>query len=97
MTGQGAPDRVFNVTAHATGTLTASISSASFDVLLWASTTCTNANASLACAVPADGGSRTTLSFPVEEGKNYYVFVDGAAVGSESTPEGTFRITFSID
>ncbi len=93
-TGSTAPDRVFRVIAHKTGTLDVVTSDADFAMLLYASTSCSpTANTAIACANNnADAGAET-LSFGVEAGKTYHVFVDGHGTGIR---EGAFRISFQI-
>ncbi|AKV00967.1 Multiple EGF-like-domain protein 3 precursor [Labilithrix luteola] len=96
--GAAASDRVFAVTTHKTGTLTAKTSNTAFNNLLYASTACRDRNKNegdnlqLACANASSGTEGETLTFPVEDGKTYTVFVDGVL-----TAEGTFTIGFSIE
>lgn len=95
-TGGGASDRVFSVVAHATGTLTVAATDVNYDAFLYASETCASTGdvTTLACVNGANGTAVETLRFPVDAGKTYAVFVDGAGVGAGTT--GNFRVTFSI-
>lgn len=96
--GSAASDRVFAITAHKTGTLTAKTTNTAFNNLLYASTTCHDRNKNqgendqLACANASSGTEGETLTFPVEDGHTYTVVVDGVL-----TDEGTFTIGFSIE
>ena len=51
-----------------------------------------------ACANKVDGIGIERLTFPVDVGKSYFVFVDGALPTSldSSLLQGNFRITFAI-
>lgn len=95
-TGDMAPDRIFRVVAHATGTMKVTTSNLDFDVFLWASATCVlDEGAYLVCADGPNAANNDSLSFAVQAGKTYYVYVDGA--GSDGgTEQGHFRVTFSI-
>ncbi|HVH46191.1 MAG TPA: hypothetical protein VM925_27765, partial [Labilithrix sp.] len=96
-TGSTASDRVFRVTAHKAGTMTVTVSDASYNVFLWASAACLpEPNAYITCANAAIDKSSETVTFPVELNKTYFVFVDGAGPGDETTRQGDFRVTFSI-
>ncbi len=94
--GAGSSDRVFKVTAHKTGNLEVATSDVSYNVFLWASEACQpSENTLIACANQSAGVGPETMTFPVENGKSYYVFVDGAGTDS-GTRQGSFRVTFSI-
>lgn len=89
-----AADRVFKVTAHKAGTLNVVTSDVSYNVLLWASEKCEpGENAYITCVNESGEVAAETMTFPVDDGKTYYVFVDGAGVDKR---EGNFRVTFSI-
>lgn len=91
--GSTAPDRVFQVTAHVSGTLTVKTTETTYDGLLYAAATCSpNENVTIACSNAVTGRAGEVLTLPVEMGKTYYVFVDGVGTAS-----GKFRATFSID
>jgi cysteine-rich repeat protein len=93
-TGSTAPDRVFRVVAHKTGTLDVVTSNADFSMLLYASATCDpGANTALGCANENASAGAESLSFKVEAGRTYHVFVDGHGTGIR---EGAFRISFQI-
>ncbi len=93
--GANSPDRVFKVTAHKTGTLNVVTSDVDYNVFLWASETCQpSENAYFACVNQSGGVGPESMTFPVDSGKSYYVFVDGS--GIDSTRQGNFRVTFSI-
>ena len=90
--GSSAPDRVFKVVAHKTGALTVTTTETTYDAFLYVSEACVATNVKyLACtnAVSGTGGEKVTAQ--VEDGKTYYVFVDGAG-----TSTGKFRVTFAI-
>lgn len=94
--GLTAPDRVFRVIAHATGTMKVTATETNYNVFLWASTTCSqDENTYLVCANASETTASESLSFAVQAGKTYYVFVDGAASESDAA-EGDFRLTLSI-
>ena len=102
-TGAGSADRVFNVTAHKNGTLTVATSDVKFNMFLWAAEACVpNGNTAIACVDAVAGVGAEKLSFPVENGKSYHVFVDGSPNGNGNGPgndaprEGDFTVTFSI-
>jgi cysteine-rich repeat protein len=92
-----APDHVYAVTVHKTGTLTVSTQNATFNVELLARTICTDATTTTAAmcanvnttnAAPYD----ETISFPVTSGTTYYAAVDGASVSAK----GDYTIVFSL-
>jgi cysteine-rich repeat protein len=92
--GSTAPDRVFRVVAHKTGTLDVVTSNSDFAMLLYASATCEpGANTALGCANEHPSAGAEALSLKVEAGKTYHVFVDGHGTGIR---EGAFRISFQI-
>jgi cysteine-rich repeat protein len=93
-TGAAAGDRVFKVTVHKTGTLKVTTSNTSYNNYLYASDGCkAGENAYLACANKVDGVGGESISLPVQAGKTYTVFVDGAGISGNT---GTFRVTFSM-
>ena len=93
--GTAAADRVFKVVAHKTGTLKVSTSDTNYDSFLYVSNACAVQNiAYLACKNGVNGTGGETISVPVDAGKMYYVFVDGAGIGTGI--EGNFRVTFEI-
>lgn len=97
-TGQTAPDRVFNVIAHVGGTLTVALTDVTYNAFVWAAASCApDLNESIACANDAATVGPETLTLPVEAGKKYVVFVDGAGSSTASTRQGEFRVTFSIE
>ncbi len=92
-----APDHVYAVTVHKTGTLTVSTQNVTFNVELLARTVCTDAlttglsmcaNNNNTASAPFD----ETMSFAVTTGTTYYVTVDGASV----TSKGDYQLTFSL-
>lgn len=94
-TGAAAADRVFRVVAHKTGTMTVALTETGYNAFLYASDACAaDKNTWLACVNEQGGIGGETMTFPVEAGKAYHVFVDGAGV--DSSKEGSFRVTFSI-
>jgi len=94
-TGAAPADRVFKVTAHKKGMLEVATSDVSYNVFLWASEACApNENTAIACVNEVAGVGAETMTFPVENGKSYHVFVDGSGAGN--TGHGNFTVTFSI-
>lgn len=92
--GSAGPDRVFNVTAHKTGTMTVKTTDTDYDCLLYVTQSCTTTPiANLACAHNTIGVGGETMTFPVTAGKSYSVFVDGAGI---TKVQGVFRLTVSI-
>jgi cysteine-rich repeat protein len=96
--GANASDRIFKVIPHKSGQLTAKTTDASFNNFLYASQACSADLVSwLACRNDNDSFnpdfSGESITFPVDAGKAYYVFVDGAGI---SNHHGTFRVTFSM-
>ncbi len=90
-----APDHLYAVTAHRTGTLTVKTIGASYNVLLSARTDC-NSAATMANNMCANNAGTSapldeTLSFPVVSGRTYYVGVSGAVGAS-----GTYTVSFQI-
>lgn len=88
-------ERVFAVTAHKTGTLRTVGSSATFDHMLYLSTTCAatgNILANEGCANAVVGNGGETLTFPVTSGTTYYVVLEGGAVNQS----GSVKLTWSI-
>lgn len=93
-TGAAAHERLFHVTAHATGSLTITTSDTDFDDFLYAGSTCVAGDeAYLSCANKVTGAGGETLTLPVDAGKSYTVFVDGAGISGN---EGVFRVTFTL-
>lgn len=97
--GAAGPDRVFEVFAHKSGMMTVLVSDTNYNAHLYASDACPTDNVVwFACSNKVDGIGGETLTFPVDTGKSYFVFVDGALPSSldQSLLQGNFRITFSI-
>jgi cysteine-rich repeat protein len=97
--GLSAPDRVFKVVAHKTGTLKVTVADANYNVFLYvvADTKCSGSSvAYLACNNDVSGNGDESISVPVDAGKQYHVFVDGAGAGIAGDPQGNFRVTFEI-
>jgi cysteine-rich repeat protein len=93
--GSVAPDRVFAVVAHKSGSMKVTATEANYNSFLYASDACMpTANTTLSCANERGLGGDESLTFAVVAGTTYHVFVDG--VGSDATNEGTARVTFSI-
>lgn len=93
--GGAAGDRIFQVVAHQTGTLNVTTSDTNYNNFLYVASACTAGDvAYLACKNGVNGAGGETLTVPVEAGKTYYVFVDGAGTGTDK--EGDFRVTFEI-
>lgn len=93
--GANSPDRVFKVTAHKSGTLKVTTSDVNYNVFLWASEGCApSENEYITCVNESGAVGAESMTFPVEDGKTYHVFVDGS--GIDNTRQGSFRVTFSI-
>lgn len=96
--GAAGGDRVFKVIAHKTGTLSVKVSDNNYDAFLFvvADGKCTTSTTLeyLACRNGVNGAGAETITVPVDAGKTYHVFVDGAGIGSDN--EGNFRVTFEI-
>ncbi|MDF2695436.1 MAG: Multiple EGF-like-domain protein 3 precursor [Labilithrix sp.] len=93
-TGSVAPDRVFAVVAHKTGSMKVVTTEANYNSFLYVGGACApSQNTWLACANESNAGTGESLTVPVVSGKTYYVFVDGAGTSGN---EGTARVTFSI-
>lgn len=95
--GAAGGDRVFKVVAHKTGALEVTTSDTNYDNFLYvvADGKCSGTSvAYLACRNGVNGAGGETISLPVDAGKTYHVFVDGAGIGTDK--EGNFRVTFAI-
>lgn len=94
------PDRVFKVTAHASGTMTVAVTDAAYNAFLYVADACPTGGkvAWTHCANATDGPGGESLSFPVAAGETRYVFVDGAQRSGAGSAElsGPFRVTFSV-
>jgi cysteine-rich repeat protein len=87
-------DRVFAVTAHKEGTLFVKASGASFDIVLFANSSCENSATEVACGNAATGASFTpeVMGFPIAKDQTLYVIVDGGAVYGEGDANITFKL-----
>ncbi|MBX3206150.1 MAG: hypothetical protein KF764_13855 [Labilithrix sp.] len=97
--GASSEDRVFKVMAHKTGSMTVAVTDTSYNAFLYVAETCPSDDVEwIACANKVDGVGNETVTLPVDEGKTYYVFVDGALPSNLDTTKlkGNFRVTFSI-
>lgn len=93
-TGAAASDRVLKVTAHKTGTMTVATSDVDYNSFLFVSDQCKGTdNPWLKCTNKVDGVGGETMVFPVQSGKVYTVFVDGAGISGQN---GKFTVTLSI-
>lgn len=92
-TGSLSSDRVFFVTAHGAGKVTVKTSDATFDHFLWVTKDCKSGGASALyeCSNQNTSTAGETLTFAVESGKSYSVFVDGVKVA-----QGGFKVSFSL-
>jgi cysteine-rich repeat protein len=95
-TGAAALDRVFKIVAHKSGTLNVTTADVGYGMFLYASEACSpSENTYITCANDNPENGSEELSFPVDAGKTYHVFVDGH--GKPPTKiEGGFRISFQI-
>lgn len=92
--GSASPDRIYALTAHKSGKLTAAVTRASFDHTLYVRTTCNGAE-----SVGSDKNADKTgesVTFDVKSGSTYYLVVDGGNDGDGQAKAGTFSITFQI-
>jgi cysteine-rich repeat protein len=90
--GGGGRDAVYQVVAHRSGQLVASINSADFDTVVYVrNATCTTGK-ELACSNTVKGLGGDTVFTPVETGQTVFVFVDGYKYG-----KGTFHLDLRID
>jgi cysteine-rich repeat protein len=95
-TGSAASDRLFHVTAHASGLLTVTTSDTGFDNFVYVLDACAaGANAYVTCANEIAGAGGETIAFPVDAGESYTVVVDGT--GTNGPKEGSFRVTFTLE
>lgn len=97
--GAAGPDRVFEVVAKKSGMMTVAVTDTNYNAYIYASDTCPGDSVTwLACSNRSDGIGDETISFPVDAGKSYFVFVDGSLPSSldSSLLSGNFRVTFSI-
>ncbi len=92
--GGNAPERIFKVTAHKTGTMQVVASDTNYDVMMYVAQTCAPPDITyLSCANNIAGVGGETMTFPVTAGQVYSVFMDGAGISQQV---GAFRITVSI-
>lgn len=89
--GSGAPERVFSFTAPAGGTLTISLDSA-MNMGMYIRTSCGDKSTDAGCINSAPAGMTEQVSFPVQAGTSFFVFVDGATAADS----GAFTLTFTI-
>jgi cysteine-rich repeat protein len=90
-----APDHVYEVTAHAAGTLKVTLTPTepTYNVVLSARKTCTEVSTQGAnmCANSGAAGAAETMSFAVENNEKVYVAADGAL-----NARGTYTIKFEL-
>lgn len=88
-----APEHVYEVTAHAAGTLvvTATPVEANFNIQLVARSTCATPSSQTACANSTSAGAAETMNVTVANNQKVYVAVDGT-VGTR----GSYNISFRI-
>lgn len=92
-----APDHVYEVTAHAAGTLkvTMTPTEATYNVVLVARKTCTDANTQAGDTITKcnaqSAGVAEVITVPVASGEKIYVAADGAL-----TAKGTYTIKFEL-
>lgn len=90
--GGGGRDAVYQVVAHRSGQLVASIESADFDTVLYARSSPCTTGKELACSNGVKGLGGDVLYTPVELGQTVYLFVDGYKYG-----KGTFHLDLRIE
>lgn len=89
-----APERIFNVTAHKTGMMTAYTSDTDYDSFIYAVKPCATTDiVPITCGNAKSGVGGESITFPVTAGQSYAVFVDGSGI---SIQQGNFRLTVSI-
>ena len=86
-------DHLYAVTPHVTGTLTATVSPSSANLMLVARSTCDSATSQIACSNNALSGGAETISVPVTSGTPVFLGVDG---GSTTNNTGTYSISFTV-
>lgn len=80
----GSPERVFAFTAQGNGLLTASTADSGYDTVLYVRTACDDPASEIACS--DDRGvfdTSSSVTFNVENGRTYYLFVDGYDGGGD--------------
>lgn len=97
--GSKSADRIFKVTAHATGTLSVVTTDVNYNCYIYSAESCSDPNVqSTSCVNKVDGIGAETLKLSVSDGLTYTVVIDGASLsGGTDTSEGAFTVTFSID
>ncbi len=92
--GSTAPDRVFKVTPHKSGTLTVAVTKATFDAMIYAASTCAvDMVHGGACVNARTGTGDETLTTLVTADKPIYVVIDGTS----TTQSGTFHVRFAVN
>ncbi len=95
--GTTAADRVFKVTAHATGTMTVALTGVAYNAFLYVAKTCAAVDvATTACVNKVDGNGAETLTFPVVTGSWTGNYVHALQVVThESGPYAGLEISYS--
>jgi len=89
-TGSTGSDRVYAITVHSAGTLTAKTTNATFDDMLYARSDCATEASELGCANASAGTGDESLAVPVVSGATVFLIVDGT-----SNATGTFTLSLS--
>lgn len=89
--GKGGNEAVYSVTPTVTGVLTARMSAATFDPVLYARRTCEAASSEAACEDVSGTGGGEVLTMTVEAGKPVFLFVD-----SFGSTKGNFTLDVSV-
>lgn len=93
--GDEANEHVYAVTAHKTGTMTATTSASDFDHALYARGDCRDSEDERDCASAAPNTGGEKIAFSVTDGKTYFVFVDGLYKNA-MVETGNYTLTLSI-
>lgn len=90
-TGSGSPERVYSYTAPQNGTLTITLDSA-VNLGMYFRTLCNDKSSDVGCIESAPAGMPETISFPVQAGTSFLVFIDGATPADS----GAYTLSFTI-
>jgi len=97
-TGNTAPDRVYALVAHKTGTMKIDVE-ANYNAVVYARTAPCATGVQLACAAAMSSTTipqTESITFPVTDGVTYYVVVDGAGSSDTVKYRGTFALRASF-
>lgn len=89
--GSGAPERIYSFSAPQSGTLTITLDSA-VNMGMYFRTVCNDKSSDVGCVNDAPAGMTEQVSFPIQAGTSFLVFVDGTSPADV----GAFTLTFTI-